>query len=190
MSELTKIPENVWTFLNKASELAGRMETDRFGQEMHSNIVDREVSSPIEQLFHIALHLWQKHLYIPDPQPEHDHHGVLKLSGGLLINHQAKIGKYKVDFLIENVPYSSHDKSRVLLVELDGHDFHDRDKHQRSYEKARDRFLLQQGYSVVHYTGSDVVADPLKVAHEVLTMVGCIGDWDRDYVATNPFGLE
>ena len=79
---------------------------------------------------------------------------------------------------------------RPLVVELDGHAFHDKDKRQRSYEKARDRYLVQQGLRVLHFTGSDVVADPHKVAYEVLEMLGVYSGSFRKYNPADPLGQE
>lgn len=190
MSKLTKIPDNVWVFLHRASRDVARMEEDRFGQEMHSQIVDHEIASPIEQLFLIALHTWRHHAHIEVAQPEFDAKANPIMGGGLSISMQEKIGKFRADFVLRNYPYMRSEPVRTIVVELDGHDFHDRDKHQRSYEKARDRFLLQQGFSTIHYTGSDVVADPYRVAREALTMIGLMGAWDGEYQPTNPFGLD
>lgn len=63
------------------------------------------------------------------------------------------------------------DEKRNLIVELDGHEFHDKNKNQRAYEKSRDRYLVRQGYKIFHYTGSELVADPKKVASEVMREV-------------------
>jgi very-short-patch-repair endonuclease len=74
-------------------------------------------------------------------------------------------------------------------VYLDGHDFHYKDKRQRSYEKARDREMVRAGYRVLHYTGSDVVADPLKVAYEALEFVGAfVGSGREGYNKEDPLG--
>ena len=111
---------------------------------------------------------------------------------GLYITPQAKIGTYRVDFLIEaRCLGRSGDVYAPVIVELDGHDFHDKDKRQRSYEKARDRFLVKRGYRILHFTGSDVVADPFKVAYEALEMVGVFAGSGADgYDPKNPIGIE
>jgi very-short-patch-repair endonuclease len=94
-----------------------------------------------------------------------------KLQSGIYIRQQAPIGKYRVDFLIEQIGLGPDDIYTPVVVELDGHDFHDKDKRQRSYENERDRFLVKKGFRVLHFTGSDVVADPFRVASEVLEML-------------------
>jgi hypothetical protein len=54
-----------------------------------------------------------------------------------------------------------------LIVEVDGHDFHDRTKHQASYDRKRDRELTLMGYHVIRFTGSDVYNDPLECVEDI-----------------------
>lgn len=51
----------------------------------------------------------------------------------------------------------------AIAVELDGHAFHERTKEQAARDKKRDRALLSKGWTVVRYTGSEVVKDPFDV---------------------------
>jgi very-short-patch-repair endonuclease len=190
VSERRKIVDNVWAFLDKASALYARMEEERFAQEMHSNMLDCGLQSPLEDLFWVACHVLCKAEYKdinPDPA------GATckeQLPEGVYITPQAKIGNYHVDFLLEQIGIAPEDIYTPVIVELDGHDFHDKDKRQRSYEKARDRFLVKKGYRVLHFTGSDVVADPFKVAYEVLEMLAVfVGNGRRPgYDPKNPTG--
>lgn len=191
MSERRKIVDNVWSFLDKAREVVGRMEEERFGQEMHANMLDCGLQSPIEDMFWVACHVFCKAEYKDiNPDPE----GATRkedLPEGVYISPQAKIGNYRVDFLVEQKRIAPEDTYSPVIVELDGHDFHDKDKRQRSYEKARDRFLVKKGYRVLHFTGSDVVADPFRVAHEVLEMLGVFaGNGRSGYDPKNPVGIE
>lgn len=191
MQELTKIPPNVWEMLEKTSAAIGRIESQRFSQEMHSRIVDREMTSPIEQIFVIALEAMCRSHYVDlDPEPWFGPDGAARVGYGLHSQYQAKVGKYRVDFLLEMNDSLIEPKPKAIAVELDGHAFHDRDKHQRSYEKARDRFLQRSGLTVLHFTGSDVVSDPLRVVHEVMATAGCFGGEDSTYSPTDPYGLD
>lgn len=87
---------------------------------------------------------------------------------GIYIFPQITIGNYRVDFLVAEV---SVGPSARLIVELDGHDFHERTKDQAQRDKARDRFLVSQGYRVLRFTGSEVFRDPRAVAHEVIAVL-------------------
>lgn len=77
---------------------------------------------------------------------------------------QTKIGPYRVDFLCE---HNKNLSRRSVVVEVDGHDWHERTKEQASRDKRRDRALTGAGLTVVRFTGSDVYHDPLKCATEV-----------------------
>lgn len=187
-----ELVENVWTFLDKAAGIYAKMQAERFSQEMHANCLELGMQSPIEDLFWIACHALTKAAYVPcNPDPENDQNGDLVLGYGLYIQAQKQIGTYRVDFLLSQRNIGPDSILRPLVVELDGHDFHDKDKRQRSYEKARDRFLVKEGYRVIHFTGSDVVADPFKVAHEALEMLGVFnGSGGEEYNAAYPMGQE
>jgi very-short-patch-repair endonuclease len=194
------IPANVAQFLQRASVDRGRIEAERFGDEMYCQIVERPIDSPIEQLFFIAAHmLCEAHHIEVDPEPL-EISGRMRVGHGVHLHPQRKVGKYTVDFLVTRT-WTAHnlkfgtpgtDCQRSVIVELDGHDFHDRDKHQRSYEKARDRFLQREGFRVLHFTGADVVADPYRVAHEAIDAVDGFDapEGHTPYDASNPLGFE
>jgi very-short-patch-repair endonuclease len=87
---------------------------------------------------------------------------------------QIKIGEYRVDFLIEiftvvpkldnlNVekPWLS------IVVECDGHEFHERTKKQAKRDKSRDRWFQNHGYVVLRFTGSEIWEDAGACAHQV-----------------------
>lgn len=187
MKKTASIPEDVLRFISDAAELVGRLEADSFSQRMHAEILERPIESPIEQLFLAAMHVTCRSLFLEvDPDPDMGPAGLPVWLPGIWIHPQAPIGSYKIDFaVVWELGFSP--ERQVVLVELDGHEFHDRDQRQRSYEKARDRELQRLGHRVLHFTGSDVVRDPYKVAHEVLFTLGVTDD---PYVEGNPFGLE
>lgn len=170
MSEKRKIASNVLAFVDEAAEVYGKIQEEHFSQEVYTVLVDSNLSSPIEDLFYIALKLQCASVFV-DINPGKNH--------GLFVTPQAQIGKYRVDFLIEF--HHKKGTNAPVIVELDGHAFHDKDKHQRSYEKARDRFLVKSGYKVLHFTGSDVNADPHKVVFEVLSTLG-LPDYDVESI--------
>lgn len=88
----------------------------------------------------------------------------------IYIYQQAKVGPYRVDFLIRDasVPLEVN-APRFMVVECDGHDFHERTKEQARRDKQRDRFFQSRGYKVLRFTGSEIFADPEEVASEVLS---------------------
>ena len=185
-----KPADNVLAFLDKASDAYGQMMCARFTDNLYCEIVEGESRSPIEHLFLIASQVLCASEYVPYcPDPEFDRNGDPVPARGLHCWPQAPIGKYKVDFLLSQSGLGPEEIYTPVVVELDGHEFHDKDKRQRSYEKARDRFLVKRGYKVLHFTGSDVVADPYRVAFEALEMLGVFLGSRDEYDPKNPLGL-
>ena len=190
-----KVADNVLEFIDKAGALAGKMMAERFSQEVYGNCLDMGMSSPIEHLFWIAAKALcdsEYHTINPDLTPTQKSSGewIVAPGQGIYIKPQYRVDKYRVDFLIYQIGIGPSEHLGPVIVELDGHDFHDKDKRQRSYEKARDRFLVKKGYRVLHFTGSDVVADPFKVAYEALEMVGCFLVTCREgYNKNDPLGI-
>lgn len=86
----------------------------------------------------------------------------------LYIRPQAVIGDVRVDFLLHSL-FNDH---RRLIVECDGHDFHERTKEQAARDRARDRTLVLDGYQVFRFTGSELWRDPMRCASQVLEW-GC-----------------
>lgn len=83
------------------------------------------------------------------------------------IEPQAAIGGYRVDFLLTmrlKAPATTAEAS--LVVECDGHDFHERTRDQARRDRARDRALQGQDFPVFRYTGSDVWRDVFAAATE------------------------
>lgn len=186
-TKIRELSENVWAFLDKAGTLFARMEEERFRQEMHANCLECGMQSPIEDLFWIAMVLRCKAEYEAfNPTPELVD-GRVVYPHGVYVNPQSKIGPYRVDFLVTREPCLEVQRTEPVVVELDGHAFHDKDKRQRAYEKARDRFLVKNGCRVLHYTGSEIVADPFKVAHEVMCLLNAAGT--PIYDPSDPLGL-
>ena len=93
------------------------------------------------------------------------------LANDLMIEPQAKIGKYRVDFLVTYVERweDGIELARTqMAIECDGHYFHDRTKEQARKDKERDRMLQSLGLRVYRYTGSEIWADVFKCACQAI----------------------
>lgn len=182
------IEANVMKFMCEAAELHGKLCEERFSIDMYRQLSYGACHSPIEDMFFIALHAicaaWDVQI---NPGPQFTREGLMKPGNGLIVQTQANVGKYRVDFLLTQIGLTD-ELCPPVVIELDGHAFHDKDKHQRAYEKARDRFLVKEGLRVLHFTGSEVVVDPFKVAYEALTTLGCLDI--PDYNPAIPLGCE
>lgn len=55
-----------------------------------------------------------------------------------------------------------------LVVECDGHEFHERTKDQAKRDRSRDRTMMLGGLDVFRFTGSEIWADPCACAGQVL----------------------
>jgi very-short-patch-repair endonuclease len=69
---------------------------------------------------------------------------------------QVDIAKYRADFLFKVCLKGSF---RMLAVECDGHDYHERTAAQAERDRSRDRRLLMNGVHVLRFTGREIVRD-------------------------------
>lgn len=143
------VPNNVNDFINECSKIVGNYEAEDFRLNMYADAEDRD--SPIEQLFESAFRTVIKIGYYFDCVQWYP---------------QMKIGKYIVDYVF----WHTENKTKVV-VELDGHEFHEKNEYQRRYEKRRDRELQKQGYKVFRFTGSEIVKNPFSAAIEVIAYI-------------------
>lgn len=83
----------------------------------------------------------------------------------LRITPQWRHERKRIDFHLEygdRIDYASeHDTywTSVLLVECDGHDYHERTKEQAQKDKSRDRELTAAGFPIFRFTGSEIFKD-------------------------------
>jgi very-short-patch-repair endonuclease len=71
--------------------------------------------------------------------------------------------KYTADFWL----MTPHSKKSVI-VECDGHDFHERTPKQAEHDRKRDRKLIELGYVVLRFTGREIWRDPMKCAQDAI----------------------
>jgi very-short-patch-repair endonuclease len=84
---------------------------------------------------------------------------------------QVPLGPYKVDFVISPWP---RDERVKIIVECDGHAFHEKTKEQAQHDKARDRELQAMGYRVLRFTGSEIYRDAFRCANEVNKLIATL----------------
>lgn len=190
MPEHRKLAPNVFEFMERASALHGRRCEEEFSQDMYGHLSNGACESPIEDLFFIAVHaMCAAEQFEVNPHPRSGPDGILRFQKGVYLETQALVGKYRVDFLLRQVGIGPEDIVTPVVVELDGHAFHDKDKHQRAYEKGRDRFLVKKGLKVLHFTGAEVCADPFKVAFEALELLAVFCGVREEYDPEDPLGF-
>ena len=180
------IPDNVLQFVEKCADIVAY--DARHDYLSNSQYKLKLCESPIEQLFIAAFTTLVKINNLSSIEISITRHTWVDY--GISVSQQHKIGKYRVDFLITysdgefvddvNLTTFPINKSKKIIVELDGHKFHDKNERQRRYEKQRDRFFATRGYHVFHFTGSEVVKDPFNVAAECLAYL--TGDGEDDSI--------
>lgn len=182
--------KNVADFIVNTGAEVGKFKARNFRLIVGAELDMLELKSPIEKIFYIALAAYSEYYSFQYTVAKTSLEDSKSCQSSLIfISSQFEIGKYKVDFLIET--YDVNDVLKSVVVELDGHDFHDKDKHQRAYEKSRDRFITREGYKALHFTGSELVSDPFKAVLEVFNTLEIVSQCHLDFYTKNlPFLLD
>ena len=130
-----------------------------------------QVATPIENLFIYALDAYCEY--------ENDEDVLLcrnagefadvanRPDSGVWVEQQVDVGDWRVDFVIHRYDWMC-EKWRSVIVECDGHDFHERTKEQAARDRARDRRASLSGVVVLRFTGSEIWTDPLGCAEQVI----------------------
>lgn len=165
---------------NRADELvntAAQDEATRF-VEGYGRLKDK-CESPIEELMMAALYASQSmhdislDFYSTDTIPDTPYYDQ-----AAHVYQQIQVGPYRVDILIYDatLPFEIA-QPRLMIVECDGHDFHERTKEQARRDKQRDRFFQSRGFKVLRFTGSEIWADPEACADEVVDQLASNDKW-------------
>lgn len=102
----------------------------------------------------------------------------------LKIEPQKAIGSRRVDFCVhirQGVPDADGRPKewitrKPVVVECDGHAFHERTPEQAARDRTRDRDLQVDGHFAYRFTGSEIVRDPFKCAAEVVFQAAVGGE--------------
>jgi very-short-patch-repair endonuclease len=155
-NELDNIPENVKKIFAK--------KIDDYGQSLYSSFICGE--SPIEQILIIRFceFLRCKKRY------------EMEFLEGLVLNElylqktiEINKRKYRVDFLIHMIDQKTKQELNII-IECDGHDFHEKTKEQAQKDKQRDRDCTTAGYIVLRYTGSEICNND-KIAMDIFNSI-------------------
>lgn len=126
----------------------------------------RQCESPIEVAFAVAFDLMHG-LY----RGAANHSSTIWASEKapqIYLQPQVQVDAFRVDFVCGwNI---GQDRFTSIVIECDGHDFHERTKKQAAADKSRDRALSQTFARVLRFTGSEIYSDPCKCAEEVLQL--------------------
>lgn len=132
-----------------------------------SDYFSKKTESPIERAFYTAFDLMHG-LWYGRANPS-EGLSTTNLAPQIFIQPQVQIGEFRVDFLcgwnIGDRRFTS------VIVECDGHEFHERTKEQAARDKSRDRVLAEGAARVLRFTGSEIYKDPCACAAEVLQIL-------------------
>lgn len=81
---------------------------------------------------------------------------------------QASILTYRADFVIT---ISEGDLSHSIVIECDGHNFHEKTKEQAAKDKSRDRAMTLAGHHVIRFTGSEIYRASDRCVGEVAALL-------------------
>lgn len=92
------------------------------------------------------------------------------------IRPQEKVGPYRIDFGVGYHPMEPMDvltnsQSIRIAVECDGHAFHEKTKEQAARDKARERAISLEGWTVLRFTGSEIYKDADACARTVMEQI-------------------
>lgn len=83
----------------------------------------------------------------------------------LILRPQYEWSRYRSDFLLEGYGHK-------ILIECDGHDFHELTKGQAEHDRAKDREAQQVGYPILRFTGSEIYRDSRSCCVQILDFLG------------------
>jgi very-short-patch-repair endonuclease len=74
--------------------------------------------------------------------------------------------RYRADFVLYVFRYDN--MLCQIIIEIDGHDYHNLTKEQAQRDRTRDREFAKKGYTVLRFTGSEVFVKPILCWQEIL----------------------
>ena len=162
-SKFLELP-NVHEHLARATQSAARlMATAVIPNALAAR--EPELQSPLEAIF---LIWWEAYAAMADPFSRLELHAQFGLA--------PRNGRHYIpDFVIteRDVPYWEEGNRlgvrwRWIVIELDGHDFHERTKEQVAARNQRDRDIQDAGHKVLHFSGSEFHRDPENGINDVI----------------------
>ena len=155
--------------------------SDAFPTNYAANVVACKLwgltGSPTESILTLALFNKLCHFYdgwICRVYPEHEYQQALaekKINGGsFVLVPQWSVNQVGLVDLAVFIPGLNH-RQPVVVVECDGHQFHERTPEQASKDRRRVRILQRLGIWVYPFTGTDVVRNSEESAQEIAEFI-------------------
>ena len=84
----------------------------------------------------------------------------------IMLARQVMWGPFTADFVAVG---RRDDSCFAIVVECDGHDFHERTKEQARHDRSRDRYFMKQAVPVLRFTGSEIWKDAEQCLLDIVT---------------------
>ena len=78
---------------------------------------------------------------------------------------------YYADFMIIFENFTDPNNGYSLIIECDGHDFHEKTKEQVKRDNERTYALKKHGEDILRFSGSQIYNDPIKCANDVFDYI-------------------
>lgn len=137
------------------------------GPERLTAIDELGLESPIEAMFQLWWDLFYPVLLPQRQVTLHSQWGFAPINGR----------NYRADFIVWPTDLTDAHKFNAIVIEFDGHDYHERTKEQVIARNQRDRDFQERGYRVLHFSGSEIFKDGERVLTDVVVAAS------QEYVA-------
>lgn len=138
---------------------------------------ERDVGdSPIEKIFYAALDAVRRHGdnrldgLSCAPRGEESKLWGVEAWSCMYVEWQRPILDRRVDFVIRLRDHVNN-KWISMIVECDGHDFHEKTKEQAIRDRSFDRRAQDAGYTIFRFTGSEIWNKPCECAESVIQWI-------------------
>lgn len=149
----------------------------RFLKKFGATTTVEKCQSPIEKILYIALfHRLTENRELFEIKPQKK---IKRDNTYILVDFEIIVNAWYINETTGEEGY----KNYSLLVECDGHDYHEKTKEQAAKDKSRDRFLASKGYHVLRFTGSEIYNKPHKCANEIVKF---ISEKTSEFVVIDP----
>jgi very-short-patch-repair endonuclease len=152
------------------------------GEAFDESVEDAIGDSPIEKALWVALqmratfgrHEYHQIVLCPHPDELASMQSSITAMNAMhmIVEPQRvlpEIDGWRVDFLVHAFGYTPRKYGwRRLIVECDGHDFHERTKEQAAKDRNRDRIAQQRQMQIFRFTGSEIYRDAWACAGTIL----------------------
>jgi very-short-patch-repair endonuclease len=154
-----------------AAEAVGQWASVSFQQAMTSMLTAEDhwgvpLESPLEAIFYI----WWEAMTGDNPDSHYNRLFELQTQRDVTIGES----RFRLDFVVE---LKGDERTRIeaaglrwapIAVEVDGHAFHEKTAEQVAHRNRRDRLLQSDGWTVFHFSWSELTTNPTLCVGEVM----------------------